>query len=106
MQGHGSDLDSATAEQIEQHLAERACGMSAASVSARYRAISAYLRWKHARQRSPGQPVIADVARPQIGKKNHGDPPDQIERLIASISRPPGSTCATVRYCGSCSGAV
>lgn len=87
MQARGSDLDGATAEQIEQHLAEeRARGMSAASVSARYRAISAYLRWRHARQRSPGQPVIADVARPQIGKKEpRRTTPDQIERLIASI---------------------
>lgn len=46
MQARGADLADATAEQIEMHLAdERRRGLSAASVSARYRAISAYLRW-------------------------------------------------------------
>ena len=87
MQAHGCDLDHADAGAIEAYLAaERARGQSPASVSARYRALSAYYRWIHARRRQPGEPEIAQVERPDPG---HREPrrttPDQVERLLASI---------------------
>ena len=88
LRAHGHDPDQADACAIEAHLAaERQRGQSPASVSARYRALSAYYRWTHARQRRPGDPEIAQVERPDTG---HHEPrrttPDQVEQLLASIT--------------------
>ena len=95
MKDNGHDLDSAPAWAIEDYLAaERARGQSPASVSARYRALSAYYRWIHARERRTGEPEIAQVEKPDAG---HREPrrttPDQVEQLLKSIESDTWTGC-------------
>lgn len=84
---HDRTLDDAGPEDIEMYLAaERSRGLTSSSVEAHYRALSAFYRWLHARQRLPGQHWIVQVERPANPKKEpRRTTPAQVEALLTSI---------------------